>query len=30
MASLSLRQIGKIYQGGVIGAKDVNLEIEEK
>ena len=30
MASLSLRQIGKIYQGGVIGAKDVNLEIEDK
>ncbi len=30
MSSLSLRQIGKIYQGGVIGAKDVNLEIEDK
>ena len=30
MASLSLRQIGKIYQGGVIGAKDINLEIEDK
>ncbi len=30
MASLSLRQVGKIYQGGVIGAKDVNLEIADK
>ncbi len=30
MAGLSLRQIGKIYQGGVIGAKDVNLEIADK
>ena len=30
MASLSLRQIGKIYQGGVIGAKDVNIEIADK
>ncbi len=30
MAGLSLRQIGKIYQGGVIGAKDINLEIEDK
>ena len=30
MASLSLRGVGKIYAGGVIGAKDVNLEIEDK
>ncbi len=30
MASLSLRQIGKIYQGGVIGAKDINIEIADK
>ena len=30
MAGLSLRQIGKIYQGGVIGAKDINLEIADK
>ena len=30
MASLSLRQIGKIYQGGVVGAKDINIEIEDK
>ncbi len=30
MASLSLRQIGKTYAGGVIGAKDVNLEIADK
>ncbi len=30
MASLSLRHIGKIYSGGVIGAKDINLEIEDK
>ena len=30
MASLSLRQVGKIYDGGVVGAKDVNLEIEDK
>ena len=30
MAGLSLRSIGKIYQGGVIGAKDINLEIEDK
>ncbi len=30
MASLSLRQLGKIYSGGVIGAKDINLEIEDK
>ncbi|MBO5955536.1 MAG: sn-glycerol-3-phosphate ABC transporter ATP-binding protein UgpC [Clostridia bacterium] len=30
MASLSLRQIGKIYQGGVVGAKDINLEIQDK
>ena len=30
MAGLSLKQIGKIYQGGVIGAKDINLEIEDK
>ncbi len=30
MAGLSLRQVGKIYQGGVIGAKDVNLEIADK
>ncbi len=30
MASLSLRQVAKIYQGGVIGAKDINLEIADK
>ncbi len=30
MAGLSLRQIGKIYDGGVIGAKDINIEIEDK
>ena len=30
MGSLSLRQIGKIYDGGVIGAKDINLEIADK
>ncbi len=30
MASLSLRQIGKIYQGGVVGAKDINIEIADK
>ena len=30
MASLSLRQIGKTYSGGVIGAKDINLEIADK
>ena len=30
MAGLSLRNIGKIYSGGVIGAKDINLEIEDK
>ena len=30
MASLSLRQIGKIYQGGVVGARDINIEIEDK
>jgi len=30
MASLSLKGVGKIYAGGVIGAKDVNLEIEDK
>ena len=30
MASLSLRQVGKIYDGGVVGAKDVNLEIADK
>ena len=30
MASLSLKQIGKIYQGGVVGARDINLEIEDK
>ena len=30
MAGLSLKGIGKIYSGGVIGAKDINLEIEDK
>ncbi len=30
MAGLSLRNIGKTYQGGVVGAKDINLEIEDK
>ncbi len=30
MSSLSLRQIGKIYQGGVVGAKDINIEIADK
>ena len=30
MAGLSLRNIGKTYQGGVVGAKNINLEIEDK
>ncbi|MDO4744433.1 MAG: sn-glycerol-3-phosphate ABC transporter ATP-binding protein UgpC [Clostridia bacterium] len=30
MASLSLKQLGKTYAGGVIGAKDINLEVEDK
>ncbi len=30
MAGLSLRNLGKTYQGGVVGAKDINLEIEDK
>ena len=30
MASLSFRGIGKTYAGGVIGAKDINLEVEDK
>ncbi len=30
MSTLSLRQVGKIYQGGVVGARDINLEIADK
>lgn len=30
MAGLSLRNLGKTYQGGVVGAKDINLEIEDR
>ena len=30
MAGLSLKNLGKTYQGGVVGAKDINLEIEDK
>ncbi len=30
MAGLSLRNVGKIYPGGVAGAKDINLEIADK
>ena len=30
MAGLSLRNIGKMYQGGVEAVKDANIEIEDK
>ena len=30
MAGLSLRHLGKTYQGGVAAVSDINLEIEDK